>query len=437
MLPANAILEAMQFDLLFEKDPINGTDDPRYTVTYQFAGTMRPADLATDTLYSGWTAFTAAEKNAIRAAMDHIETVLNVTFTEVSGQADPMLNIGNVDLPGPTIGHGGYYATFPAFGTAIATYDSFVVYDNGLALEDHMPLLLHELGHAMGLKHPFSAPTLPAEYESNKFSIMSYDVNPDTGVDSDIWALFDMFAAQDIWGAAPYNSGNTAYTGPRNHTVDTIWDTGGHDTLDASRYTTNVRLNLNQGEFSRFGTYDDAVIAFGTDIEDATGGSARDRLIGNGADNTLIGNAGFDTLLGATGADRLKGNQGKDKLFGNAGADTLYGGQYKDVLSGGKGRDTIFGGGGNDTIRGGKGADRLFGGKGSDEFIFTAGNYKDVIRDFEDNTDALYVFGHGSKADVLGAAYEQNGNVIFDFGDEDIINIKDMTLTAIADDLFV
>ena len=35
--------------------------------------------------------------------------------------------------------------------------------------------LLHELGHAMGLKHPFEdGPTLPTEYDNRRYTVMSY-----------------------------------------------------------------------------------------------------------------------------------------------------------------------------------------------------------------------------------------------------------------------
>jgi serralysin len=429
------ILDGMQFSFLNGKDPMNTTGAPALTITYQYAGTSAPADLPTSSTYTGWTAFTAAEKAAIRDAMDHIETFLNVSFVEVTGDSDPDMNIGNVDLPGSTAGTGGYSAS--SIGNTISRYDSYVVYDNTLALEGEMSLLLHELGHAMGLKHPFSSPTVPSGYDSNKYSLMSYTANPDNGVDSDAMMLFDVFALQDMWGAASYNTGNTSYTAPRNSTVDLIWDTGGTDELNASAKTTKVILDLREGEFSQFGTYDDVVIGYGVTIENAKGGSKGDKITGNDVRNVLTGNGGYDTILGNNGNDVLNGNKGNDRMFGGLGKDNLLGGKGADNLFGNKGNDTIKGGQGADKIRGEKGTDQLYGNGGADTFIYKAGYHKDVIHDFADDVDTLQVSGHGTLADVLGDAKEQNGNVIFDFGGGDIINVKNITIAEIIDDLVI
>lgn len=60
--------------------------------------------------------------------------------------------------------------------------------------------------------------------------------------------------------------------------------------------------------------YNNLSIAYGTTIEDAAGGSARDVLWGNQVDNRLSGNGGDDVL---------NGFQGHDTLSGGAGADTF------------------------------------------------------------------------------------------------------------------
>ena len=56
-------------------------------------------------------------------------------------------------------------------------------------------------------------------------------------------------------------------------------------------------------------------------IENATGGTGNDRLIGNGLNNTLIGGNGNDTLQGGNGDDQLLGGVGNDVLTGGAGKD--------------------------------------------------------------------------------------------------------------------
>ena len=85
-------------------------------------------------------------------------------------------------------------------------------------------------------------------------------------------------------------------------------------------------------------------------IEDVSGASGSDLLIGNESNNILKGNAGNDTLIG---------NGGDDTLYGGTGNDSLYGGTGNDLLEGGDDNDYLVGGLGNDTIRGGDGIDTV------------------------------------------------------------------------------
>lgn len=446
MITKSDILSGMQFSLLNEMNPINTTGAPRQVITYQYAGASQPGDLPTGTTYTGWTAFTAGEKAAFEAALAHIETFLNVDFVEVSGEADPDMNVGKVTLPGSTAGYGGYGASYDPVAKEITSYDSYVVYDNTLDLTDQANLLLHELGHALGLKHPFSDPALPDAYETNKFTVMSYSDNPDNGLFSDAMMLFDVFATQDIWGAAEYNEGNTRYTGSRTETVDVIWDTAGRDTLDAGDRGTDVVLTLQQGAFSSFDATDDVVIAFGAKIENAIGGGGDDLIIGNSGRNTLIGgggsdvlrgNAGDDLLRGGTGDDTLKGGGGDDDLRGETGKDKIFGDSGKDVLSGGAGNDTLKGGSGRDTLDGGQGNDILLGGSSADRFVFTTGGDRDRIKDFTDDVDRLHLKGFGTLDTVLSHASQIGADVVFDFGGGDVLTVLHMTVDALGDDIII
>jgi len=450
MTTQTEILNALQFSYLTDKNPINTTGAPREVITWQYAGNTQPADMSGDfgATYTGWTAFTTAEKTAFETALTHIETFLNVSFKQVTGSADPDLNIGSVDLPTGVAGYGGYSAQFYTNGD-IFRYDSFAVFDNAIDLSapGQFNLMLHEMGHALGLKHTFSTPGLPATEDSNKYSVMSYSVNPDNGQGSDAMMLYDVFALQDIWGSANFQVGDSVYTGSRTNTVDTVWDTGGIDIFDASALGGAVVLNLNEGAFSMFGTYDDVVIAYGSQIENATGGAGADNIIGNDLANVLIGNGGNDNiwaggkndqLKGGKGDDVLYGQNGNDKLFGDSGKDILLGQNQRDNLKGGSGNDTLKGGKGNDTLNGQAGNDKLFGNQGADKFIFALNGDKDIIRDFEDNVDTIKIVGLGTLSEVLAVAAEDtNGNVVFDFGNGDILTVLNTTVALISDDVLV
>jgi Ca2+-binding RTX toxin-like protein len=69
-------------------------------------------------------------------------------------------------------------------------------------------------------------------------------------------------------------------------------------------------------------------------IQNVTGGSGNDILIGDGAANVLIGGGGNNVLSGAGGDDSLTGGTGRDILLGGTGADVLTAGVGEALLVG-------------------------------------------------------------------------------------------------------
>src|SRR5439155_26522569 len=97
---------------------------------------------------------------------------------------------------------------------------------------------------------------------------------------------------------------------------------GGVDKLDFSATTTNgVTVNLNTSALQTAnGNLKLTLLATGS-IENVTGGSQNDFILGNAADNVLIGGGGSDVLLGVAGNAILAGAAGNDLLGGGAGND--------------------------------------------------------------------------------------------------------------------
>jgi Ca2+-binding RTX toxin-like protein len=105
----------------------------------------------------------------------------------------------------------------------------------------------------------------------------------------------------------------------------------GSDRLDYAAFTSAVVANLATGQVTGFGS------AIG--IENATGGSGDDLLVGNNDSNLLSGGNGDDILFGLGGNDSLSGNTGRDILFGGTGSDIIHGNNTDDILVGGS---TVF-----------------------------------------------------------------------------------------------
>jgi serralysin len=246
-------------------------------------------------------------------------------------------------------------------------------------------LLLHELGHAVGLKHGHEAedgfPALPLDRDSPEFSVMTYrgwvGDAPDfyelaDGHAPQSYMMLDIAALQRMYGANyATRAGSTLYrfepdTGeviidgvsqgvaragngsPVNVLFRTIWDGGGIDTYDFSLYgaSAQLRIDLRPGEWTDVdadSTLQAAYLGGGPNGGHARGQVANALLhLGNTASliENAVGGFGDDHATGNQVANWLEGRNGNDMLFGLAGDDTLQGGMGNDTLDGGEGIDT-------------------------------------------------------------------------------------------------
>ena len=139
----------------------------------------------------------------------------------------------------------------------------------------------------------------------------------------------------------------------------TIWDAGGIDTLDASKYSTNQLLDLTPGSMSSIGgvTLAEAPTLAEVNANRAAVGlpalaqAAYDArmaaLVANPDAGLLVDNVGI--AYGVT-IENAVGGHGNDTIIGNAASNKIWGGEGNDVISGGAGIDYVSGGAGNDTF---------------------------------------------------------------------------------------
>jgi serralysin len=279
---------------------------------------------------------------------------------------------------------------------------------------------LHEIGHALGLKHPHDHgyrdhPTfeeLGIQWAGNTdWTVMSgNEIFPASSVGHPITPMpLDILAIQHIYGPNwSYHTGNDVYVLGDFPYSQTIWDAGGIDTFNASGLAFPVSINLNEFGFSLHGSVAATAIAGGTTIENAIGGSAGDLIVGNPAlnviralsgDDTIRGAAGSDIIYGNQNADAIYGNQDGDALYGGQGSDTLFGGQHEDLIYGNFQDDIVYGNFANDTLFGGQDDDVLYGGQDNDMIFGNLGN--DILHGNKGN-DTL-VGGPGADTLIGGA----------------------------------
>jgi Ca2+-binding RTX toxin-like protein len=166
-----------------------------------------------------------------------------------------------------------------------------------------------------------------------------------------------------------------AGSGPSGTTSDRDALNGGagNDTVTYANRTAGVTASLD-------GAQDDGVAGEGdkvsTDVENLTGGTGNDLLVGDAAGNSLDGGAGNDLVVGGAGNDSLLGQAGDDDLYGDAGADTAIGAADEDYLDGGADPDPLLDGGAqSDTVRSRRGGkDRVVCGTSRDFAIADRGD---------------------------------------------------------------
>jgi len=363
--------------------PITGNG----TITYSFAehapgGQFNNPHVGLSDTVAGFESFNAEQRDAARDALQLWDDLIAPSFREINGAGADIVYMNTNTGPAQAAAYTPFLdGTHGRYGHVQGhTFvnqdqpDNFDLQPGGYG----ETTLVHETGHTLGLEHPGDynfavggtityAHDATYFQDSYQYSIMSYFNAGNTGAVGYVnWAtggyyqtpqtpmIDDIAAVQAMYGAdLTTRTGDTTYGFHSNADRDvfdfttninpflSIYDAGGHDTLDLSGFSHPAVLDLREGHFSSgFGEQADAVqldamygldptvftqavwtaifegrtsnpgflsdnigIAYGTIIEDGVTGSGNDRLIGNDVGNRLDGGAGSDTYTGNGGSD--------------------------------------------------------------------------------------------------------------------------------------
>ena len=355
------------------------TSDP--DVGYTFISDTRDLPSGEFGGYPSW-GWNARETSVMKKAMANISSVCRLRFIDRGDNNDDNVEIWFYSLDSKESDDSFGFAYTPASdldeGLVAINWSLYRTEDN-LFTNSISPgsfygiTFLHELCHAVGLKHPHELglngqPRFPGlsrssdqfkdkgmfEQNAHPFTQLSYvdkkakngfvpENNAEDGFLKSPGAL-DTAALQWMYGInSGYKSKDNIYRLPRSNSArrgwKCIWDTGGIDKIDGSKSRKSVLIDL------RNATLGDTEAAGGypSSVEGVYGGFtiAHDwngRQLGRAANLCIIENA-----IGGKAGDRLIGNQAANELRGMRGDDVLYsGGGRGDRLFGGKGKDQFW-----------------------------------------------------------------------------------------------
>lgn len=366
-------------------------------ITYSYNISI-PSDYpANNVTTTGFVPVSSSVQAVTDAYMQAADELLALNISKVADNGDIRFN--TIEVGGNENGYAYYPSSYHEYGGDIFlsnTMGANTDVNSDIRQGKYGSMTInHELGHALGLKHPFEdGVTLPAAQDHRVHSIMSYtdfkeffpvftssktangnqvEVSYET-VFPDSFMVYDIAALQALYGAdTTTNTGNNIYYFDPEGTVraavyeegafyynlplyHSIWDAGGIDTLNLASTSHSNTIRLTSGSYS-----DLDYRSVATQIADQQA-KYQTELNTNHFDNWVADVYNQEANNIYTGENALGIAYGTvlENAVGGSAADTFYDNSVNNILTGNAGDDVFYlGAGGFDSVIGGDGEDKL------------------------------------------------------------------------------
>ena len=370
-------------DALLDTGPDWNYLTPVGNVMYYTFSTSGGNEVRDGTPITGQQAFTFSQKQATRTALAYISELTGIVFSETAVGENAQVHFANIDIESAnTTGLCSWNAQYSYYADTgkLSTYsaDAYVYLDNnefGAVNANLAPgtagfeTLLHELGHMLGLKHPFEDDIhLPPAQDNTAYTLMSYT---EAGGPYAQFSRYDIAALNWLYGGDGLGGGLgiNSVTGARFITGslageqltgtsfdDTLQGDLGDDMIFGGAGTDTAIFAGTRSAYTITELGDGSLVLSGTDGTDTVssieifqfsdGTFQRSQVFGS-TPAMQVGTGGNDTLNAAAGNDHIDGLAGTDTVvFGGARADYHIikdsGGYAVTAKSGPDGRDTLL-----------------------------------------------------------------------------------------------